>query len=54
MLYPNDAHVYTLYADLLSTGRVKNKDAAMLFYQQALELNPGDQKLKGKLEQLEK
>jgi CubicO group peptidase (beta-lactamase class C family) len=54
LLYPKDAHVYTLYADLLSTGRVKNKDAAALLYKQALELDPGDQKLKGKLEQMEK
>jgi len=38
LLYPKDAHIYTLYADLLLNGRVKNKDAATLLYERALQV----------------
>ncbi|HEV2478125.1 MAG TPA: serine hydrolase domain-containing protein [Puia sp.] len=51
-LYPKDAHIYRLYADLLSTGRVRNKDAAILLYKHALELDPADEKSKARLEQM--
>ena len=39
-LYPKDAHIYKLYAGLLSTGRVRNKAAAALLYKRAQELDP--------------
>lgn len=39
LLYPKDAHIYRLYADLLSTGRVRNKEAAALLYKRAQELD---------------
>jgi CubicO group peptidase (beta-lactamase class C family) len=46
MLYPDDEHIYVLYADLLLKGRIKNPDAATMLYQKALELNPADEKVK--------
>ncbi len=52
LLYPNDAHAYILYADLLLNGRFKNKDAAILLYERALQLDPVDEKLRSKLDRL--
>ena len=52
LLYPEDAHVYTLYADLLLNGRFKDKDAAILLYKRALQLDPVDEKLRSKLDRL--
>ena len=52
LLYPEDPHVYTLYADLLLNGRFKDKDAAILLYKRALQLDPVDEKLRSKLDRL--
>lgn len=53
LLYPNDEHIYKEYADLLVNGRVKNREAAMLLYQKALALEPGDKDVKAILVKLE-
>ena len=52
LLYPADEHIYVLYADLLLNGRLKNRDAAIMVYQKALELNPSDEKVKKALAKL--
>jgi hypothetical protein len=46
LLYPNDEHIYVLYAGLLWNGKTKNRDVAKLLYQKALELKPNGEKVK--------